>query len=908
MRKFVLWLVAVCIVNVASAQLLEKSSFAEEMSRCFVDYYTGGGMQEKLYIATDKPYYSAGDKIYYSIFLINSIFFDRYTASRFVYVELIDAMGRIVTRQKLLGEGGRFDNAIELSPKMNNGRYTLRAYTRWQTNFDKAYIFERRINIGNYIDDMVRTAIKYDFDGTGRVVASVEVTNNMFEPVANHDVEYSLCINGRTTRHMTRTDRHGFFRFVFRPTDDATDCVRFHISAAGRKLDRMVQLPSFKDDFSANFLPEGGNLIAGIEQIVAFRAVGVDGYSVEVEGEVRNKAGEIVCKIASQHNGMGKFPIVASVGEKYRATLRTKDGITRSFSLPEPQLSGCVLHFEQDSSTQGNIRVEVTSDLNISSLALVIQSRGLVSYVVEDLSQPIRIKYDKLRSGVSQLSVVDKVTRKVVAERLFFVRGTLASATMTSNVKRFSPRENVYLDFKISSSSGEAMRGDFVVSVTDADIVGRDDNGDNIVSYMLLNSDLRGHIERPRYYFEADDKERNEGLDLVMLTHGWRRYKTEDVVMHQKPKIKYTAEETQHITGLVTGTIGKARNPSVMIFRNRKEYMGVYPLNKSNRFDITGVDTRDTTAYYIQALNREGSSSRVRIKIDPQNFPMTPALQREVFRKRTFSSVPEALLMRAKQNYYDEGGTPIIDIEAVEIVASNIATYSYSSALSDFNTVSGDMTRFVSIYDALQRFRKLEIVGNNVYVADTRGISTPVEVSETRSNGSGDNEESDAYIGSVEIDMGDKEDLKPEVYINGQQMDMGMIDAYPMSEVVSVSYLDKNEATMAGISSPTGAIILQVRDINAREKFLINSIAEVVVPGYAPPVEFYSPNYAVENDKSKPDNRTTIAWEPALASNSLGEASMSFWTADRASDYRVVIEGITLGGELLYKEFVLQPK
>ena len=139
-------------------------------------------------------------------------------------------------------------------------------------------------------------------------------------------------------------------------------------------------------------------------------------------------------------------------------------------------------------------------------------------------------------------------------------------------------------------------------------------------------------------------------------------------------------------------------------------------------------------------------------------------------------------------------------------------------------------------------------------------------------------------------------------------MDMGMIDAYPMSEVVSVSYLDKNEATMAGISSPTGAIILQVRDVNAREKFLINSIAEVVVPGYAPPVEFYSPNYAVENDKSKPDNRTTIAWEPSLASNSLGEASMSFWTADRASDYRVVIEGITLGGELLYKEFVLQPK
>lgn len=897
MRRLLLLLVATCVVGVSSAQLLEKSSFAEEMSRCFVDYYTGGGAQEKLYLATDRPYYSAGDTIHYSIFLVNSIFFDRYTASRFVYVELIDAMGRIVTRQKLLGEGGRFSNAIELSPKMNNGRYTLRAYTRWQTNFDSGYMFERRINIGNYIDDMVRTTIKYDFDGTGRVVASVEVTNNMFEPVANHDVEYSLSINGRTTRHMTRTDRHGFFRFVFRPTDDATDCVRLHISAAGRKLDRVVQLPSFKDDFSAAFLPEGGNLVAGIEQVVAFRAVGVDGYSVEVEGEVTNKAGDIVCKIASQHNGMGKFSLVAVAGEKYRATLRTKEGISRSFSLPEPQLSGCVLRFEQESSMQGNMRVAVTNDLNLSSLALVIQSRGLVSYVVEDLSQPIRIRYDKLRSGVSQLSVVDKTTRKVVAERLFFVRGVMASATMTSNVERFSPRENLYLDFKINSSAGEAMRGNFVVSVTDMDIVGRDENGDNIVSYMLLNSDLRGHIERPRYYFEADDKERNEGLDLVMLTHGWRRYKTDNVLANMRPKIHHSAEETQHITGSVTGILGKARNPSVMIFRNRKEYMGVYPLNKSNRFDITGVDTRDTTAYYIQALNREGSSSRVRIKIDPQDFPMTPTLQREVFHKRTFSSVPEALLMRAKQNYYDEGGTPIIDIEAVEIVASNIATYSYSSALSDFNTVSGDMTRFVSIYDALQRFRKLDISGTNITVRTSK-LSMPtteVEVSED---------------GVVEVnstpDVDD--DAVPALYINGSEMDMNLIDTYPMSEVVSVSYLDKNEAQMAGISSEYGAIILQVKNINAREKFLINSIAEVVVPGYAPPVEFYSPNYAVENDRSKPDNRTTIAWEPTLASNSLGEASMSFWTADRASDYRVVIEGITLGGELLYKEFVLKSK
>ena len=374
MKRLFLSLMALAsMFNIATAQLLEGPSFAEEISRGFVDYHAEGGLQEKLYLATDKPYYSAGDTIYYSIFLVNSIFFDRSTSSRFVYVELIDATGNIVSRQKLMGEGGRFANAIKLSTKMNNGRYTLRAYTKWQTNFGEELLFEKRINVGNYIDDVVRTKVTYDFDNVGRVVASVEVTNSMFEPVASHEVEYSLRIEGRTTRHITKTDKHGMFRFVFRPTDDATDCARFNISWGGRKLDRMVQLPSFKDDFSANFLPEGGNLIAGIEQVVAFRAVGVDGYSVEVEGVVKNRAGEVVCKLHSQHKGMGKFSIVAKAGEKYTVELRTKEGVTRSFVLPEPLLSGCVMNFKQLSSAQGELKISTTPNIAIESLALVIE-------------------------------------------------------------------------------------------------------------------------------------------------------------------------------------------------------------------------------------------------------------------------------------------------------------------------------------------------------------------------------------------------------------------------------------------------------------------------------------------------------------------------------------------------------
>ena len=898
MRYRLLTLLAMVFIAAnTTAQTIVRPQLYVEASQNFIDYYTQGGFQEKLYLATDKPYYSAGDTIYFSCFVVNSIYFSQVTKSRFIYVELIDATGNVVKRIKVMGEGGRFNNAIAISPKITAGRYTLRAYTRWQINFDKDLLASRVIQIGNFIDDAVRTNVSYDFDGTGRVVASVEVTSATFAPLADRQIEYSLRINGRTTQHLTRTDEHGFFRFLFRPTNNSTDCVRINISANGRKLDRILQLPSFEDDFSVSFLPEGGNLVEGIPQIVAFRAVGADGYSTDIEGRIVDKSGNEVCSIATQHNGMGRFILNAKPNEQYTAIVENKSGKRRSYKLPQALSSGCVIYM-QVSKERVLMRVTTTKDIPVSRYAAIVQSRGMLSFTIEDLSKVVQIPTSQLRSGVAQVTIVDKESLAVVAERLFFVRGNIATASLTTSVNTFKPRQKIDVNIKTHNSAEALTASDLIVSVTDMGVIKRDENGDNILSYMLLNSDLRGHIEKPTYYFENDDNTRTAHLDLVMLTHGWRRYNTADILTRRYPAKRYSTEEVQSISGSVFGSVGKARNPSVMIYRNGSDYQGIHPLNKSNRFHITGIDSPDTTRYFIQALNREGGSTRVRIKIDPLIYPLSPTLAREIYRKQPFSSIPDEFLNRAKQSYYDDGGTPVIDIEEVVITARRIETYDYSSSLNDFNTVDGDMTRFVSIFDALQRFRDLEIIGTQVRVRSRKNSFTqPIEVKQ----------DSEGMVDIVDNTI-EEEDPTPAVYVNGQQMDINSIDAYPMSEVVSVSYLNRAESMSAGVSSEYGAIILQVRDINAQQKYIINSLAEVTVPGYAPQVTFYNPDYSVTSDKSKRDNRTTLAWLPLLKSNEQGEANFSFWSADGDNDYRVIVEGITSQGELLHNEFVLRAK
>ena len=188
------------------------TNFTDFVTSSFINYYQTGGIQEKLYLVTDKPFYSAGDTIHFSAFLVNSIYFNRITDTKFIYVELIDAVGNVVSRLRVMGSGGRFFNAIPLSTKITAGKYTLRAYSKWQTNFDKSLFFTRQIEIGNYIDDAIHTKVSYEFDGSGKVLAVVEVTNNLYAPIAGNEVEYSLSINGRTTRHMTKTDHNGLFR------------------------------------------------------------------------------------------------------------------------------------------------------------------------------------------------------------------------------------------------------------------------------------------------------------------------------------------------------------------------------------------------------------------------------------------------------------------------------------------------------------------------------------------------------------------------------------------------------------------------------------------------------------------------------------------------------------------------
>lgn len=41
---------------------------------------------------------------------------------------------------------------------------------------------------------------------------------------------------------------------------------------------------------------------------------------------------------------------------------------------------------------------------------------------------------------------------------------------------------------------------------------------------LLLESEIKGFVETPDYYFESDDQHHRDALDLLLMIQGWRRY------------------------------------------------------------------------------------------------------------------------------------------------------------------------------------------------------------------------------------------------------------------------------------------------------------------------------------------------------------------------------------------------
>lgn len=825
--------------------------------------------KEKLYLHLDKPFYGAGEKIWFKGYLVNAITHQDNAQSNFIITELINRSDSIVERKKIRRDSLGFHNAFTLPATLPAGDYYLRGYSNWMLNEDPDFFFSRNIKIGNSIDNTIVSSIEYQQEDDTHYTAKIKFTSNVQAVFENTTIKYLYLENGKIkNKGKKKTDENGWISISL-PDLKSPVARRIEVEFDDPQYiyKRTFHLPVFTNDFDVKFFPEGGALLSIPHQNVAFKAQGADGFSKEIEGFLFNSKGDTLTNFRSEHNGMGIFTMNPVNNETYYVTVRTNDSITKRFDLPaiEPKgISIAMSHYKQE------IRYEIQKTEATEwpqKLFLLAHTRGKLAIL-----QPINPKrtFGKMNDslfteGITHFMLIDE-QGNALSERLIFVPDHKPNQwQITTDQPTYGKREKVSLQITAKDSEGNPVEGTFSVSITDRKSIQPDSLADNILSNLLLTSDLKGYVEDPAYYFLNQDARTLRSIDYLMMTHGWRRHKMENVL--RTPSLNFTnyIEKGQTISGRIMGFFGaNVKKGPICVLAPKYNIIATTETDEKGQF-IVNTSFRDSTTFLVQARTKKGFAG-VDILMDPPQYPVATHKAPYFNGSTTFM---ENYLMNTRDQYYMEGGMRVYNLKEVTVTAKRERPSSKSIYTGGINTYTVEEDRLQgygqTAFDAASRLPSVTITnGSEIHI---RNNSEP------------------AIIVIDDIVYEDASDILKDIQV---------------SDMSSISLLRGADAVILGPRASGGAVVITLKDPRNLPARPAQGIITYTPLGYSESVEFYHPTYDTPEKKNaqRSDFRSTVYWNPELRLDAEGKATIEYYTPDSTAPEDIIIEGVDKNGKV----------
>lgn len=825
--------------------------------------------KEKLYLHLDKPFYGAGEKIWFKGYLVNAITHQNNAQSNFIITELINRSDSIVERKKIRRDSLGFHNAFTLPATLPAGDYYLRGYSNWMLNEDPDFFFSRNIKIGNSIDNTIVSSIEYQQEDDTHYTAKIKFTSNVQAVFENTTIKYLYLENGKIkNKGKKKTDENGWISISL-PDLKSPVARRIEVEFDDPQYiyKRTFHLPVFTNDFDVKFFPEGGALINIPHQNVAFKAQGADGFSKEIEGFLFNSKGDTLTNFRSEHNGMGIFTMNPVNNETYYVTVRTNDSITKRFDLPaiEPKgISIAMSHYKQE------IRYEIQKTEATEwpqKLFLLAHTRGKLAIL-----QPINPKrtFGKMNDslfteGITHFMLIDE-QGNAFSERLIFVPDHKPNQwQITADQPTYGKREKVSLQIAAKDNEGNPVEGTFSVSITDRKSIQPDSLADNILSNLLLTSDLKGYVEDPAFYFLNQDARTLRSIDYLMMTHGWRRHKMENVL--RTPSLNFTnyIEKGQTISGRIMGFFGaNVKKGPICVLAPKYNIIATTETDEKGQF-IVNTSFRDSTTFLVQARTKKGFAG-VDILMDPPQYPVATHKAPYFNGATTFM---EDYLMNTRDQYYMEGGMRVYNLKEVTVTAKRERPSSKSIYTGGINTYTVEEDRLQgygqTAFDAASRLPSVTITnGSEIHI---RNNSEP------------------AIIVIDDIVYEDASDILKDIQV---------------SDMSSISLLRGADAVILGPRASGGAVVITLKDPRNLPARPAQGIITYTPLGYSESVEFYHPTYDTPEKKNaqRSDFRSTVYWNPELRLDAEGKATIEYYTPDSTAPEDIIIEGVDKNGKV----------
>ncbi|MDR0507358.1 MAG: TonB-dependent receptor plug domain-containing protein [Dysgonamonadaceae bacterium] len=837
--------------------------------------------QEKIYLQTDKPYYISGEKIFFRAFLLDAIIHQPATTSRYVYVELVNPIDTVVIRRQIRPEKDFFYGTLVIPEDLPQGDYVIRAYTRFMTNTDNEYFFKKHIYIADPSTTSVKTEIEYDFINEKQVEVRLRFVDAQDQkPLFPSKIPLQL--NNEKTVNP-KPDNDGWVREKFNLSDDDSHRTLFAEFDWDKYLFRQfLRIPYPKKKFDVTFYPEGGNLVDGQIGVIAFKAMSSDGKGLDIRGEVFDSADNSILEFKTFYDGMGSFNFMQSSGKRYYAICHYGDESIK-VDLPTVKSSAATLKTGWRQNKLW-IAVNKSDDMLQQKFYLLVHIRGRVIYAGEwnMLKESVVIDKQEFPSGVSHVLLLTQDYQPVSERLVFVLNNDQAQAKIHPSKTEYKKRELVQMTVQVENEQNKTpLACNFAVSVTDDKDIDIDTTS-NILSSILLTSELKGYIHNPAYYLQKNNRKADLAADLLMMTQGWTRY---DIPKTLRGDFQYPStypENSQSFSGTVIG--GLLAKPyggaGVSIISLNQSYFDITETDDKGRFKFN-FELPDSTIYIIQALNKKGKESMLELFVDATSYPVTSDLQAFKFsRGKEVNASLNDYISKADMKYVYENGMRMVKLPEVVVKSSRtVSKYKspyYSSPDNRITEEELEKTATSDLRQLISRLPGVFIQGrNSIRIRNNPG--PPLIV-----------------INGIKIGGFQPDD----------ETTMSALDMVNASDVAQIDLLKTPiNLAMYGTQGANGVIEIFTKSgkftMSDRIRFNIKTVAPL---GYQTPVEFYSPKYDTpETDENNvTDLRSTIYWNPGIIAGSSGETPFDFYTADSPSSYSIILEGISPEGKLIY--------
>ncbi|MEM9867716.1 MAG: hypothetical protein AAF765_08525 [Bacteroidota bacterium] len=648
--------------------IAQNASFLETKLSNKLVNYRTSERPEKMYVATDKEFYVNGETIWFKAYLVDGISHVKSEKSRVIYVQLLDSKAEPIQQKRFYVSDIGASGEFELSEKISAGNYTLRAYTRYTFNEEQPLIFEKIIPV-------------YSAD-----------SKNKYEQAAT-------------------------------------------LSNVKAKKEEVL-----KSRLQVRFFPEGGQLVNGLLNTMGIEIFDTEGNPVAVKGNLINQEGKVVTPFTTYEFGLGAMAFTPRGGDLYVAQIQY-NGKLDTYNIPKPKEQGYQLNV-YNRKEEILIHISASQQRDLKNMVIIGHVRGETVFL-QKIAEPsadghsftVKLMTENLPDGVAHFTLFTPFGEPV-CERLTFIDNPKNEVKLHigSDKENYSFRDIVSVDLQMTELAGQTLPGELSVSVVpvDAGIKGKIKSASSMKAWLLLESDLAHSIPNADYFFVDDSNRRKYLLDVLLLTHGWRRFVWKDMLNRTVSKnITYLPEQGLTVYGRVSDFKNKYRSlPSSvkMTFFNELE---IFQLQKDTRsdgsFDFGPFMLLDSVPAVVEATYGNGNKNKdAAVQIHPVFFNYPENKTKDLQEIELLPSVDvQPYLKRAEQKRWVDFqyGSNITQLDEVAVVAKRITPadvidkeikemvlYGEPRARTYVDSISGQ--EFASAMDVLRFVPGIQVFGD----------------------------------------------------------------------------------------------------------------------------------------------------------------------------------------------------